>query len=121
MIRVVIKLAIAVLIANAGWRIGSAYVSFYSFEDAVQEASRFAGDKSEADLRQRILELAAQFDLPVTESSFSIRREHDHTYIDGTYTQPLEVLPRYRYPWSFTWSTDTFTIPGAAASRPRSP
>ena len=113
MIRLVIKLAIVAFIVNATWRIGSAYVSFYKFKDAVQGTSQSSPGHSEAELRQRILELASQFDLPVNEDSFSIRRENDHTYINGSYTQPLQVLPRYWYPWTFTWSSDTFTIPGA--------
>ena len=118
MIRLVITLAIVALIANATWRIGSAYASFYKFKDAVQEASQLSPDKSEAELRQRVLNLASQLGLPDKDDSFSVRRENHHTYIDGSYTQGLEVLPGYWYPWSFTWSTDTFAIPGATAKPP---
>lgn len=117
MIRLIIRLAIVALIANAAWRIGSAYASFYKFKDAVQEMSQSSPDSSEAELRQRILELASQFDLPINEDSFSVRRENYRTYINGSYTQQLEVLPRYPYPWLFTWNTATLAIPGAAGAQ----
>jgi len=42
------------LIANATWRIGTAYASFYRFRDAVEESSRFSADRSVDVLRQRV-------------------------------------------------------------------
>ena len=110
MIRFLLKLAVAALIVNATWRLGSAYATFYRFKDAVTEASRFSGAKSEEELRRRVLELASQFEVPVDEQDFSIRREGNHTNIDGTYTQSIELAPAYPYPWSFDWSVDTFTL-----------
>ena len=111
MIRLILKLAVAALIANAAWQAGSAYAAFYRFRDAVNEASQFSGDRTEEQLRQKVLALAAQFDVPVTEASFTIRRQNDHTYVDGSYTQPVEMLPGARpYPWVFTWNIDTPTL-----------
>lgn len=112
MIRLLLKLALAALIANATWRIGSAYTTLYRFKDSVSETTQFNGDKSDEQLRQKILELAAQFDVPVTEDSFTIRRTNDHVYVNGSYTQPVEVFPGYRYPWPFTWSVETLTLRG---------
>src|SRR5438552_10948825 len=110
MSRQLVSLAIAALLAHATWRIGTAYVSLYGFQDQVHEVSLFSPDKSEEELRQRVLELASQYALPVRGDSFSIRRVNYHTYIDGSYTQPIEVLPRFKYPWSFSWSSDTLAI-----------
>ena len=107
MIRLLIRLTIVALMAHAAWRIGSAYVSLYEFKDAIREASQFEPDKSDAGLRGQILTFASRFDVPVGEDDFSVRRENGHTYTNGSYTMSLEVLPRYRYPWSFTWNTDT--------------
>lgn len=110
MIRLLGKLAAAALVANAAWRVGTTYVTFYKFQDSIAEASQFGGDKSEDQLRQTILDLAVQYDIPLAESSFTIRRQEDHTYVEGWYTQPIEVFPGYRYPWPFRWSTDTLTL-----------
>ena len=110
MIRFLLKLALAALVVNATWRLGSAYATFYRFKDAVTEASRFNGAKSGEDLRRRVLELASQFEVPVDEHDFSIRRENNHTYIDGSYTQSIELVPAYPYRWLFDWSIETFTL-----------
>ena len=76
MIRLILKLVIAALIANAAWRVGSAYLSFYKFKDAVQETVQFtAAEKSDDQLRQRIVELAVEYAVPVTEDNFKLHRE----------------------------------------------
>ena len=109
MLRLVLKLAIAALIANAIWRAGSAYVAFYRFKDAVAEAAQYSRAKSEAELRQRVLDLASDYDVPVAEDAVTIRLENNHTLIDASYTQPVDLLPGFRYRWPFTFSIDTFT------------
>ena len=110
MIKLAIKLAIVALLANAAWRIGSAYASYYKFKDAVHETTLYGPDKTDLQLRTRIVELASEYDLAIPEDSFTIRRELNHTIVDGTFMQPVEILPRYKYPWTFTWHVDTLTV-----------
>ena len=55
-----------VLIANALWRIGTAYVAFYKFKDSVRSGVDGKG-QSEEELRQKILELASTYDVPLAE------------------------------------------------------
>jgi hypothetical protein len=112
MFRVLIKLAIAVLIANAALRIGSAYASYYRFKDAVNETVLYGKERGDDQLRARILELAGDYDLPMAEDSFTIRHEENHTIADGAFTRPIDVLPNYHYPWHFTWHVDTYTLNG---------
>jgi hypothetical protein len=113
MIRLIVKLAAAALIANAVWHLGSAYLTFYRFKDAIEEAALFQANKSEPELRQRIVEIGSQYDLPITEDTFTLRRENNHTYIEGSYTQRIDLVPNYPYPWKFTFSTDTLVLPGS--------
>jgi hypothetical protein len=107
MIRFLLKLTLAGLIAHAAWQLGSAYVTFFRFREAVAEASRFGAAKPEEALRRQVLDLAAQFDVPVGDNDFSIRREDGHTYIDGSYSQTIELVPGYPHERSFTWHSDT--------------
>ncbi|OLC66363.1 MAG: hypothetical protein AUH79_06145 [Betaproteobacteria bacterium 13_1_40CM_4_64_4] len=74
MIRLLVKLAIAGLIVNATWRTGSAYLSFYRFKDAVAETAQYSKGKSDDELRQRILELASNYDVPLADEDLTIRR-----------------------------------------------
>jgi hypothetical protein len=108
----IIKVLIAALIANAAWRIGSAYSSFYRFKDAVTESAQFSANQSVDRLRQRVLELAAQYDLPITEDNVAVRRESIHTYVSGSYIKQVEVVPGYRYAWPFSWSVETMYMAG---------
>ena len=108
MIKGLIKLAIAALIANACWRLGSAYLSFYRFKDSVQQASQFGSGESEQELQQRILELASQYDIPVAPEAVIVRRDGKHTLTEGEYSQAIDFAPGLTRPWTFKWETDTF-------------
>ena len=115
--KVLLKLAIVALLANATWHLWGVWAAHFKFKDAVQSAAQFNGSKSESDLQSRILELAAQYDLPVTENNFTLRREQNHTIIDGSYVRPVEFLPGFRFPLTFNWHVDTFTMTGAPNER----
>jgi hypothetical protein len=110
MIKLIIKLAIAALIANAAWRLGTSYMSFYKFQDAVKENILFGNDKSVEQLRARTLELAAQYDLPLPEDGFTIKRSNEHTVADGSFNQPVQLLPGYTRPWPFSFHIDVLSI-----------
>ena len=112
MIKLLIKLALAALIANACWRLGSAYATFYRFKDAVEQSAQFGGARTEDELKQRVLDLATEYDIPLTADGFTIRRGDNHTYIDGEYTQPIDIAPGYTKPWTFRWNIDTLTAAG---------
>ena len=110
MIRTIIKLAIAALVANAVWHAGSAYLAYYRFKDAVTDAAQYSEGKSDEELRQRVLELASNYSLPLAGDGVTVRRQANHTLVDGSYIQPLDLLPGYRYQLPITFNVDTFTI-----------
>lgn len=120
MFKLLIKLAIAALIVNALWRLGSAYVTFYRFKDAVSEYALFNPQKPAPELQQRVMDLASQFDVPLSPDAVSIRRDvPNHTYINASYTQVVDLFPGYHHPWEFSWEVDAMTIPGATAPNGR--
>lgn len=114
MIKLIIKLLIAAVLANAAWRVGSAYAAHYKFTDAVYQTTQYGPARSDAELRQRVLELAEQYNVPVDDESFTIERVENHTIVDGAYTVLIEFFPGVRHDWPFTFNVDTFVIKGAA-------
>lgn len=107
MIKLILKLAVVALLANASWRVGSAYVAHYKFMDSVQQAALFRGNKTDDVLRQRIFELASDFDIPVTDGDVTLTTLEHHTVVDGDYVRIIEIVPGYKYPWEFTFHVDT--------------
>jgi sporulation-control protein spo0M len=106
-IRSLVKLALVVLIANAAWRVGNAYLSHYRFTDAVQQLVHYRGDKTDAEIHDRVFNLATQYDIGVTDETLTIQREENRTIVDGAYTKPIEFFPRMIYEWPFTIHIDT--------------
>lgn len=105
----IIKLLIAAAIANAAWRVGSAYLAHYRFKDAVEQLTQYRGDRTDDQLRSRILELAAQYDIPIDADQLRVQRdERNHTTVDTSYSRQLELFPGFKYPWEFTIHLDTY-------------
>jgi len=115
MIKTLIKLAIIVLIANAIWRAGSAYLSYYKFKDAVTDVAINSRNKTDDELREKVMKLAMEYDEPIDPDAITIRREENHLYIDGSYTKPVALFPGYEYQWTF--SLDADSAAGAAFRR----
>ena len=108
--RTLLKLALAALLINASWQLFSVYWAHFKFVDAVQSTTQFRGDKSDEAIRNRILELAGEFDVPVSDENLTVQGNRQHTTVDSAYTRPVKLLPGYAYPWQFRVHTDTNTM-----------
>lgn len=110
MLKLLVKLALAAVIANGVWRLGSVYLTHYRFTDSLEETLLFGSRKSQSELQQRVFDLASQYDIPLVEESVSVRRDdRGHTVVDGSYVQPVDLLPWYRYQWPFVVHVDVFS------------
>ena len=105
MIKLLVKLAIVALIANAGYHIGSEYLTYVKFRDDIRDAAMFKA-KNDVELMARILDLAARYELPLSEDNVTIERNERRVSIEGWYDQPIEVVPNYTYPWHFGLSLE---------------
>jgi len=111
MLKQIVKLALAALIANAAWRLGTAYMQFYRFTDAVTQTAQFATERSREDLPRRIIELASEYDVPLSADDLKVQRDgRSHTLVDGSYVLPIDLAPGYRYPWPFTIHVDVLNM-----------
>lgn len=107
--KLLIKLAVVALVANAAWRVGLEYVTHYRFADAVQVAV-IDLTESEGMLRQYVLELAAKYGVPLTDEALTIRTENSRRFINGSYVKPIRILPGYDRDWSFTLAVERYVI-----------
>jgi len=111
------KLAVVALLANAAYRVGLEYLTYVKFRDAVRDAATYKTNDDE-DLRKRIMDLAGDYDIPLTNDAVTIRREDRQVLVDGSYYKPIEVVPTFQYQWPFTWSIQAIT-PANAPLVPR--
>jgi hypothetical protein len=122
MLKLVFKLAVTALLANAAYRVGSEYLAYIRFRDEVRDAAMFKAHNDE-ELTKRIMDLAGEYDLPLAESAIDIRRDERRVSVAGSYDKSIEIVPTFFYPWHFSWSIDaTVSIvipPFAPRERPR--
>lgn len=110
MLKSIVKLALAVLIANAAWRIGSVYVSHLRFREGVRLAAAAAGPNDEP-LRHAITSEAQRHDVPTSGADVTIQRAERRLDVTGSYSRTIEVVPGYDYPWTFNWEVEVFLAP----------
>ena len=105
MIKLLVKLAIVALLGNAAYHVGAEYLTYFKFRDAIRDAAIFKA-RNNTELMARILDLAVQYELPVSEENVTIDRKERRVNIDGWYDQPIEIAPNYTYPWHFALSIE---------------
>lgn len=104
--KTILKLVVAALVMNAAYRCGMAAWTYYEFKDATQQLAIFGTQMSTNELQGRILQKASDLDVPLAPENLNVRRDGARTTADAAYTQPVEVLPSYRYPVRFSFSVE---------------
>jgi hypothetical protein len=112
-IRLFIKLAIVALLANAAYHVGSEYLTYIRFRDAVRDAAMFKA-RNNAELMARIIDLANQYDVPIEQDNVTLDRNERTVTVEGWYDKPIEVVPNYFYPWHFGLSLEV-VVPARVA------
>ena len=109
--KAIIKLSIAGLMVYACLNIAYAWMQYFKFKDGVRETSLFGSELPVDELHNRVLELAEKNSVPLAVDGFTVHRDDQrHTYIDGSYTKDISLLPIRAFPWTFTFHTDTMTL-----------
>jgi len=96
-IRKLIQLAIFLLMANAVYRIAPVSLHYYKFKDAVQELALFSQRATDAQLVDRVMELADENSIPLDREWVQIHRSTGQLTIDASYMETMKVLPGYDY------------------------
>ena len=110
MLKLFLKLAVVALLANAAYRVGLEYLTYVKFRDAVRDAAIYKTNDDE-DLRKRIMELAGDYDIPLSTrmpSRFDRRRSSG----DGRWQlsrSRSRSCPSFSIHWPFTWSIEAMT------------
>jgi hypothetical protein len=109
MARRLVKLAIFLLLVHALYRFVPVYFHYQQFKDAVHETALFSRDRTDAQIIDRVMELAEKYEIPLSRDYVQVRRENERTMIDVSYVESIEWLPTYTRPWQFDVGEEAFT------------
>jgi hypothetical protein len=102
MIRKLLKLAVFLLVANALYQVVPVSLRYFEFRDAVREMALFPQKLSEAQLVDKVMEIAEEHGIPLERDDVQVRRAFDGSVVvDLSYVEPLRFLPGFEYPWEF--------------------
>ena len=110
MFRTLLKLAVVALVANAAWHLFGAYSPNYKLQDGVQYAAQNRRQMSDEALRDKVVELAGQFDVPLTAASVAVNHQGTHTLVDASYVRQIELAPGFKYAWPFSIHVDVIEL-----------
>jgi len=109
MIRTALKLALLAAVANATWHVFTVYSANYKFQDAVEYAAQYRGAKTDEQLAEQVIDMAAQAELPIDPDQLSVSHAETHTVIDTSYVRVVELFPGVKYPWPMKVHVDAYT------------
>jgi len=108
--KAIIKLLITAVVLHATWRAGTAYMRYYGFKDEVTQIAQFGLNVPNNTLHAHVLDAAKRLDIPVDPATVTVQRRQAHIIIDASYTEPVELFPRYVYPWEAKVHVDVLTL-----------
>ena len=109
-----IKIIIAAIVVNALYRCGTAVVAYYQLKDEAQQMVLFSQGQTVSELSKQILDEAVKRSVPLEEEGLTVKREGARTVAEASYTQGIEVFPRYTYPVNFSFTVEAYGFGGVA-------
>jgi hypothetical protein len=111
MIRKLFSLAVIVLVALFFWRVVPPWMNYFDFRDQVREAARYSHGQTAEQVQQHIMHLAEEDHIPLDAQAIKILKEEQLVHVNLVYTENLQVLPGYYYPYEFKLDIDTEISP----------
>ena len=99
MIRAVIKLALVLLVVQAGVKCVPVYWTYVELSDQITETAKFAGKKTEAQLVERIETIARNMD--VSFDDLTVKKDGPVTRVSASYVGQFEWFPNTFKPHEF--------------------
>jgi hypothetical protein len=110
MVRTLVKLGIFLLIVHALYRFVPIYFHYQQLKDAVHETALFSRERTDAQIIDRVMELAEKYQVPLSRENVQVRREGEHVAIDAAYVESIEWLPTYKRLWQFNIGEEALIV-----------
>jgi hypothetical protein len=109
-LRNLVRLIVFLLIVHAFYRFVPVYLHYYQFKDAVGETALFSKDVAETEIVDRVMALAAKFQIPIEREAVQVTRDKQMTYINLMYEEKIQWLPSYSRPMPFTVAAEGWHV-----------
>jgi len=96
----ILKIALGLLVVTMAVQGGRAAMKHYTFVDAIHEAMVFGSGGNEAELADRVMELAADYEIPLDPERLTVTRAPFNIQVDAPYTDTVNLIPGV---YSRTW------------------
>lgn len=103
MVRNVIRLVVVVLVVHAAVKIGPIFWTHFKFRDSVHDLAMFSVKRTEREVLERVMDIAARMDVPLSRDDVSVRKDKQTTIVAASYRAQLEYFPKRYYPWDFSF------------------
>src|SRR5689334_4835648 len=101
MVKLVLKLAILGLIANALYQVVPPFYTNWKFRDALKELASFSQRKSVDEILDRCVLIAKEHDLALDRTDFTVNKGRVVTTIDTSYIVDLKYIPGKPHLYTF--------------------
>ena len=108
--KAIIKLLITAVVLHGVWKAGNVYMRYYEFKDEVTQIAQFDVQKTNNELINAVNGAAQRRQIPLNPAVVTVERPNGRIIIDANYTEQVEVLPRYFYPWDAKVHVDVLTL-----------
>lgn len=105
-----LKFVIAAAVVYACFQGSRAAWKYYQFKDATYQTILFGSTSTIGALQEQILRRAAEFEVPIQPQDLEITRDGPRTVARASYTEPVEILPSYTYPFKFHFQVDALSV-----------
>ena len=112
--KIILKLFIAIVIINGTVRAGVAAWEHYEMTDAAQQVVLFGTTSPVAELKTSIVARADRLQVPISAATVHVHRRGTRTWADSRYARPVELFPNFKYPLTFSFEVEAFSLGSAA-------
>lgn len=108
--KTILKLLIAAAILHAVYRAGVSAARYYELKDASHQMLVFGGGATPDQLQAGILAKAEELAVALAPENVIVQREGVRTTAEASYTDPVEIFPRYRYPFNYSFRVEAVSM-----------
>jgi len=109
-VKTLLKLLVVAVVINGAYRVGMDEYRFSQLKDAAHSMLVLGTHTPIEQLKEMVLQKAADLRLPVSEEKVTLSREGVRTSISVSYNSEPEVFPGYKYPRAHSFMDEIAAI-----------